>query len=91
MGENPKPRTHTAFALKREGRRLRLGRWLEIGAARLESDGICHVFLDRLPIGGFTGYVYLAPVGTQPPVIEPAPQRPAQVSSGDNADEEADD
>jgi hypothetical protein len=91
MGENPKPHTHTAFALKREGRRLRLGRWLEIGAARLESDGICHVFLDRLPIGGFTGYVYLAPVGTQPPVIEPTPQRPAQVSGGNIEDEEADD
>jgi hypothetical protein len=91
MGENPKPHTHTAFALKREGRRLRLGRWLEIGAARLEGDGICHVFLDRLPIGGFTGYVYLAPVGTQPPVIEPAPQRPVRIASGDNDDDETDD
>jgi hypothetical protein len=49
------------------------------------------VFLDRLPIGGFTGYVYLAPVGTQPPVIEPTPQRPAQVSGGNIEDEEADD
>jgi hypothetical protein len=29
-------------------------------------------------VGGFTGYVYLAPLGTQPPLSEP--QRPAQPS-----------
>jgi hypothetical protein len=70
--------THTAFALKREGRRY--GRWLEIGKARIESNGVIHVFLDRTPLGGFNGYVYLAPVGVQPPPHEPEPQRPASPS-----------
>jgi hypothetical protein len=68
-----KASTHTAFALKREGKRH--GRWLEIGNARMDSAGVMHLFLDRTPIGGFTGYAYLAPVGTQPP--QPEPQRPA--------------
>jgi hypothetical protein len=57
-------RTHTAFALKREGKKF--GRWLEIGGARTEQDGSIRVFLDRTPIGGFNGYVYLCPVGTEP-------------------------
>ena len=65
--------THTAFAMKRESRRP--SRWLEIGTARLESDGVIHLQLDRTPIGGFNGYAYLALVGSQPPVIEP--ERPA--------------
>lgn len=78
MSENKVP-THTAFALKREGKKF--GRWLEIGNARIESDGIGHVFLDRTPVGGFNGYVYLSPTGVKPPDPEPTPQRP-------NADEE---
>lgn len=28
----------------------------------------CHVFLDRTPIGGFSGHVFLNPVGEEPPV-----------------------
>ncbi|WP_263356147.1 hypothetical protein [Acidicapsa ligni] len=50
--------------------------WLEIGNGRLDSDGIFHGFLDRTPIGGFSGYVYFAPVGTTP--AEPEPERPGQ-------------
>jgi hypothetical protein len=50
--------THTAFAFKREGRKF--GRWLEIGTARAEGAGLIRVFLDRLPIGGFTGGVLLS-------------------------------
>jgi hypothetical protein len=72
--------THTAFALKREGRRH--GRWLEIGTARQDSTGVIHLFLDRTPIGGFNGYAYLAPAGTQPPQPEP-PQRPGDPSEGE--------
>ena len=67
-----KPPTHTAFALKREGKRY--GRWLEIGRARQESTGVIHLFLDRIPVGGFNGYAYLAPIGAQPP--PPEPERP---------------
>ena len=50
MADATKARTHTAFALKREGKRF--GRWLEIGVARAEKDGSIRVFLDRTPIGG---------------------------------------
>lgn len=53
--------THTAYAYRREGRKS--GRWLEIGVARAEAgeNGIVRVFLDRLPIGGFSGGVMLTP------------------------------
>ena len=81
MTENKTP-THTAFALKREGKRY--GRWLEIGTARLESDGIIHVFLDRTPIGGFNGYAYLSPTGVKPPDPEPQPRRPDASDPEDN-------
>lgn len=68
--------THTAFAFKREGKRQ--GRWLEIGTGRVDRTGVIHVFLDRTPVGGFNGYAYLAPIGKQPPQLEPEPQRPTQ-------------
>ncbi len=73
--------THTAFALKREGKKY--GRWLDIGSARQESTGVIHLFLDRLPIGGFNGYAYLAPIGEQPPQSEP--ERPGDPSEIENA------
>ena len=72
MADSKAP-THTAFALKREGKNS--SRWLETGTARQDSAGVIHVFLDRTPIGGFNGYVYLAPKGAQPPL--PEPERPA--------------
>ena len=88
MAENNKNKapTHTAFAFKREGRKF--GRWLEIGVARAETGegGIIRVFLDRLPIGGFTGGVMLAPIGTEPPLPAPAPRRPEQVEDDDEVD-----
>jgi hypothetical protein len=92
MAENnkhQKPRTHNAFTMKREGRRLRQGRWLQIGSARQDDSGIMHLFLDTLPIGGFSGYVYLSPIGAEPPVLE-APQRPGANEDEDEA-AEADD
>jgi hypothetical protein len=79
MADSKAP-THTAFTLKREGKRY--GHWLEIGTGRLDSDGVFHGILDRLPIGGWNGYVYYAPIGTQPPA--PEPERPART----NDDEE---
>ena len=99
-----KPRTHTAFAYRREGPRMRCGRWLEIGNARIEQPpcphcgapaaaqqagqetGFQHVFLDRLPLGAFTGYVMLAPIGTEPPLPQPKPKRPGEADD-DDADE----
>jgi hypothetical protein len=73
--------THTAYALKREGKRY--GKWLEIGNARQDSAGVIHVYLDRTPIGGFNGYAYLAPIGAQPPL--PEPERPGQDSEAEDA------
>jgi hypothetical protein len=47
--------------------------------ARLGPDsGIIHVLLDRTPIGGFNGYVYLLPIGIEPPLPEPEPHRPGE-------------
>jgi len=34
-----------------------------------------------MPIGGFTGYVYFAPIGEEPP--EPKPERLDDAGSGD--------
>jgi hypothetical protein len=80
--------THIAYTAKREGRRLKLLRWLEVGVARLEKDGVMVLHLDRLPVGGFTGVVYLAPVGAPPPSSDPQPQRPGE--TGDDEDESED-
>ena len=80
-----KPSTHTAYALRRENpaeplkrERRSKGYWIEIGHASIESAGdVHHVVLDRLPIGGFTGHVYLSPVGIKPPDPETEPARPS--------------
>jgi hypothetical protein len=65
----------TAYGLKREGRKP--GRWCEIGRALADGQVTVpiHVRLDRLTIG-FTGDVLLLPMGQEPPLPEPTPQRP---------------
>jgi hypothetical protein len=77
----PKPPiTHTAYVLKRETRTT--VRWLEVGGASLQLDTKAeshHIYLDRLPVGGFTGHITLHPVGVQPPL--PAPARPGEEES----------
>ena len=70
---NSRTPTHTAYAFRREGRKS--GRWLEVGTARAETGNVIRVFLDRLPIGGFTGGVLLSPVGAEPPA---EPLRPGE-------------
>jgi hypothetical protein len=70
-------RTHTAFTLKQAGKRAS-SRWVELGTARLDDGGAMHVFLDVLPIGGFNGYLYLAPAGELPPTVEPILRRPSR-------------
>ena len=32
-----------------------------------------HVFMDRGPITGYTGYIVLSPTGAPPPKVEPPP------------------
>jgi len=78
---DPKARTHTAYTMQRIGKKL--GRWLEVGSGRIDQDGV-HVFIDRLPVGGFTGYVRLTPQGEPPPV--PQPQRPTPAADDEDAE-----
>lgn len=75
MADPPKPRTHTAYTPQRVGKKL--GRWLEVGTGRIDAAGV-DLFIDRLPVGGFTGFVRLVPNGALPP--EPKPQRPGDES-----------
>jgi hypothetical protein len=83
MADTSKVRTHTAYGFKREGKKF--GRLLEIGTGRLDKErGHVHVFLDRLPLQGFTGYVFLAPLGEKPPVPELRPQRPGQADDDED-------
>jgi hypothetical protein len=81
------PFTHTAWILKteliRKGRRV--GRWIDEGVARVEPDGSVNVYLHSLPLGGFDGRIHLAKIGTNPPHIMSASQRPG--ATGDSEDE----
>jgi hypothetical protein len=69
--------THIAYALRLEAGRKKFGRWLEIGTARIEGpDKPAHVSINRTPIGGWNGYIYLAAIGAKPPDPEVEPHRP---------------
>jgi hypothetical protein len=60
--------THTAYAFQRNGRKS--GRLLEVGPARIDREcDVVHLFMNRQPIGGYTGYVVLYPIGQQPPSV----------------------
>lgn len=79
---NTEIRTHTAWATRREGKRV--VRMLEIGTGRIDKQrDQAHLFLDRLPIGGFTGYVILSPISETPQIPEPQPRRPEQLEDED--------
>jgi hypothetical protein len=71
MPEDNAP-THIAFVKKHYTKKLFV--WLEVGKGRLDNKGHFHGMLDRLPIGGFTGYVCFVPIGSSPP--EPEAERP---------------
>jgi hypothetical protein len=78
--------THTAWAFQRLGRKS--GQLLEVGTGRIDADrNIAHVFMNRQPIGGYTGYVVLAPIGTKPPpVSEMQPMRPDDQGGDEDAE-----
>ena len=64
--------THTAFAFSRQGKKF--GKLLECGKGRIDRDtNLVHVFMDRGPITGYTGYIVLSPTGAPPPKVEPPP------------------
>jgi hypothetical protein len=71
MADSKAP-THTAYSRQRISKTRSI--WLEIGKGRLDGNGVFHGLLDRMPIGGFSGYCYFAPIGAAPP--EEEPQRP---------------
>jgi hypothetical protein len=87
MTETPKPPLRPAFIFRREGKRAKMGRWLECGSGRIEKDGAVNLYLDRLPIGGFSGHVHLVAIDGKPPEIKP--ERPLR--SGDDEDDDEDD
>jgi hypothetical protein len=61
---------------------MTLTRALEIGAGRIDEEG-AHLFLDRLPLRGFSGYVKLRPCGIKPMPEPPSPQRPGKADDGE--------
>ena len=70
MTEHKKP-THTAYALRRQGRSAR---WLEIGRASMHSDGDgFDVLLDRMPVGGFTGHILVRADNAKQPELPMPP------------------
>jgi hypothetical protein len=70
MAANGKTRTHTAYAFSRQGKKF--GRLLECGTGRIDKErNLVHVFMDRGPLTGYTGYIVLTPVGEPPPKVEP--------------------
>ena len=74
MTETTKTQTHTAYAYQRTGKKH--GRLLEVGSGRIDYDrNVVHVVMNRQPIGGYTGYVVLSPIGTKPELSQP--QRPS--------------
>jgi hypothetical protein len=65
MAMLPKDHTHIVWAYQRTGRKT--GRLLECGSGRIDHDrNIAHVVMNRQPIGGYTGYVQLLPIGMKP-------------------------
>jgi len=71
-----RPPTHTAYALRRQGR---TARWLEIGIASAHSDGQGYdVLLDRMPIGGFTGHILVRAIDAKPPEPPMPPEPPSE-------------
>ena len=87
MTDIKKQHTHTAYAFKRTGKKH--GKFLECGTGRIDhARDVAHVFMDRQPIGGYTGYVVLSPHGVKP---EPPPARPRRPGDDDDDGEEFED
>jgi hypothetical protein len=69
--------------MKRIGKKFT--RWLEVGTGRQGEDGSFTAYIDRTPIGGWSGYIHFARIGTQPPELPP--ERPAQQPPTDDQEE----
>jgi hypothetical protein len=84
MADSGNEFTHVAYAYRRTGRRG--GRLLECGVGRIDEDGNAHVYLDRTPLNGFTGYVQLVLRGVTPELPVEKPQRPGEIGDGATED-----
>ena len=73
--------THVAYAYRRVGRKA--GRLLECGVGRVDGDGKAHVYLDRTPLNGFTGYVQLVLRGATPELPVENPRRPGETDDAE--------
>jgi hypothetical protein len=70
MATETRTHTHTAYAFSRLGKKF--GRLLECGKARVDKErNLVHVFMDRTPTTGYTGYIVLSPIGAPPPNAKP--------------------
>ena len=81
MTDTGKEPTHTAYAFRREGKKF--GRLLECGTGRIDQTrNLVHVFMNRMPLGNWSGYVVLSPIGEPAPT--PHPQRPGAADEEDS-------
>jgi hypothetical protein len=89
MADSTDP-THNALVKRFLDRARKQFVWLQIGTGRLNKDGTFDGMLDRMPIGGFSGYIHFFPIGTKPPAPpEPEPARPGpQPADPENSEEE---
>jgi hypothetical protein len=62
--------THTLYAFSRQGKKH--GPMLECGTGRVEGR-IIHIYQDRTPVTGYTGYMVLTEIGAPPPKPIPPP------------------
>ncbi|MGE4048221.1 MAG: hypothetical protein AB7F35_25410 [Acetobacteraceae bacterium] len=86
MGQDGKTKTHIAWGFRREGKKH--GRLLEIGTGWIDHENNkAGMVLDRLPLGAFTGFVTLLPIGEKPPQPEQRPQRPGQTAEDDETED----
>jgi hypothetical protein len=54
------------------GREENSGSFLGCGTGYIDKqNNLAHVFMDRGPIMGYTGYIVLSPIGALPPKVEP--------------------
>jgi hypothetical protein len=82
-----KPPLRPVYIFKREGKRPNQGRWLECGGGRIEADGSVQFFLDRIPVGGWSGHVMLPNEAGKLPETIDRPTRPGANDGEDEADE----
>jgi len=92
MGDTNNKMTLTAWAYKRISRgRNASGYWLEIGKAGdgEDGEGETKVYLDRTPLGGWTGALRLRPTGAGPPKPpKSATEKPLRPDQQPDEDEE---